>query len=241
MSPALVDFPFVPLHSGLSQDQDVLVTNTGSTTVAPLVQLLNSAFNNFSLTPAPDPNGCPVNSGSLTLGLGQSCIVNVSFTPETPSTTGLRAGTLNVTGSGVTQTIPLNGHITVGTISIVSTIPNGTLDPTPSATTAVTGTITLGNSENPATDPDAGPWVLTAPPSFTQTGTGTVTLGGTCTTGVNVFPGQTCTITVSYTAPAAPASPTSRITVYFAQGTVLGTQTQGWTANFNVQSNIPAN
>ena len=241
VSPALVDFPFVPLHSGLSQDQDVLVTNAGSATVAPLVSLQNSAFNNFSLTPAPDPNGCPVNSASLTLGLDQSCIVNVSFTPETPSTTGLRAGTLTVNGGGVTQTIPLNGHITVGTISIVSTIPNGTLDPTPAATTAVTGTITLGNSENPATDPDAGPWVLTAPPSFTQTGTGTVTLGGTCTTGVNVFPGQTCTITVSYTAPAAPASPTSRITVYFAQGTVLGTQTQGWTANFNVQSNIPAN
>jgi hypothetical protein len=236
VSPALVDFPFVPLHSPLSQDQDVLVTNTGSVPVTTNVALVNSAFNNYVLTPAPD-GGC----AGVTLALGQSCMVNVSFQPENPSNTGVRNGSMTVNGGGVTQTIPLNGHITVGTITRQSLIPNGTLNPTPAATTAVTGTITLSNTENPVTDPDAGPWVLTAAPSFTQTGTGTVTLGGTCTAGVSVFPGQTCTITVTYTAPAAPAGPNSSITVFFAQGTVLGTISQGWTAPFTVQANIPAN
>jgi hypothetical protein len=218
VSPSLVDFHLVPAHSPITQDQDVQVINSGT---VPVTFAAGNGSATITCTNIPAGGGCNTASFSIasntcagtTLAPGESCVINVVFNPNfiTQSTTlqGLRTATLTVTPTaGVGQTVPLSGHDTLATVSVSPITP--VLNPTPASTVGVTGTITITNTTNPNTFPDAGPFVPSAITLTRISGTGTFTLGGTCAVGTAINAGGTlvppvagssCTITITYTPP----------------------------------------
>jgi hypothetical protein len=212
LSPSLVDFGLVPAHSPTTLDQDVQVINTGS---APLTfnGNGNATINCSGVTPA---GTCSVPSFTIqsntctgtTLGAGASCVINVVFNPVS-SSQAQRNATLAVTVGGITQTVALSGHDTTATITVSPITP--ALTTNPANATAKTGTITVTNTMNPNTNPDAGPYLPTAITLTPLTNTGTFALGGSCAVGAPISPGGTlvppaagssCTITITYTPPA---------------------------------------
>jgi len=226
VSPSPVDFGQVPDRSPITQDQDVVITNSGS---APLQ--FNPGAASFTITGANpgsfriSTNECLTGPAPHILAPGESCIVNVVFVPS--ATTGLRNANLNITAvaaGGVTQTIPLSGQDTVATISVAPLALNITT--VPAATVATTGTITFTNTISLA-NANAGPFIPTAITVTRLSGTGTFALGGTCAVGTAVNPQTNCTVTVTYTPPAAGAlAGTARVTL-----TEIGTASA---APFNV-------
>jgi hypothetical protein len=147
------------------------------------------------------------NCVGTTLGAGQSCVITVVFVP-TGTSQAVRTGTLNVTAGGITQTVALTGHDTIATITVSPITP--ALTTTPANATAKTGTITITNTINPNTNPDAGPYVPTII-RLTRVNGAPLTdyvLGGTCAAGTPINPGGTlvppaagssCTVTITYT------------------------------------------
>jgi hypothetical protein len=211
LSPSLVDFGLVPHLSGTTLDQDVQVINTGS---AP-VTFVNGY--NGTITGPNSPASFSIQASPLstcagtTLGAGESCVINLVFNPMS-SSQALRTAILNVSVGGVTQTVALNGHDTIATISVSPITP--ALTTSPANATAKTGTITVTNTTNPNTNADAGPYVPTAITLTPLTNTGTFALGGTCAVGTPINAGGTlvppvagssCTLTITYT-PAAGAT-----------------------------------
>jgi hypothetical protein len=209
LSPSLVDFGLVPVHSPTTLDQDVQVINSGS---APLTFNGNG---NAAINCAGVATGCSVASFTIrsntcagaTLGTGGSCVINVVFNPISTSQ-ALRNANLAVNVGGITQTVALSGHDTIATISVSPITP--ALTTNPANATAKTGTITVTNTMNPNTNPDAGPYVPTAITLTPLTNTGTFALGGTCAVGTPINAGGTlvppvagssCTITITYTPP----------------------------------------
>jgi hypothetical protein len=210
LSPSNVDFGLVPVHSPTTLDQDVQVINTGS---APLTFANNGTINcagvgagcnppSFSIQPSP-LSTC----AGTTLGAGESCVINVVFNP-TSTSQALRTANLAVNVGGITQTVALSGHDTIATITVSAITP--ALTTNPANATAKTGTITVTNTMNPNTNPDAGPYIPTAINLTPLTNTGTFALGGTCAVGTPINPGGTlvppvagssCTITITYTPP----------------------------------------
>jgi hypothetical protein len=191
--PAAVDFGAQPIRT-TSTDQDVVVVNSGTLPVT---------LTNGNITIGPANQGFTRNTNCVgTLGVGQSCIINVVFAPGvgggSSAAPGTRTATLTVTAGGNTETVALTGTATVATVGFSAPAP--LLTTTPANLTAKTGTITVTNT---ATGAFAGSFTLTANPTVTRTGanrgTFTIAAGGTCVTGVVVAPGGTCTIAVTYT------------------------------------------
>jgi hypothetical protein len=181
LSPSIVDFGLVPAHSPTTVDQDIQVINTGS---------LPLPFGNATINCSGVSTGCSVVSFTIqsntcsgtTLAAGQSCVINVVFNPVSTSQ-AQRNATLAVTMGGLTQTVALSGHDTIATITVTNTM-------------------------NPNTNPDAGPYLPTAITLTRNSGTGTFALGGSCAVGTPINPGGTlvpppagssCTITITYT------------------------------------------
>ncbi len=206
LSPSAVDFGLVPAHSPTTLDQDIQVINTGS---APLT------FGNAVINCAGVATGCNVPSFTIQsntcaaapLGAGQSCVINVVFNPVSTSQ-AQRNANLAVNFGGTTQTVALSGHDTIATITVSAITP--ALTTNPANATAKTGTITVTNTANPNTNPDAGPYLPTAITLTPLTATGTFALGGSCAVGAPINPGGTlappaagssCTITITYTPP----------------------------------------
>jgi hypothetical protein len=160
-------------------------------------------------------------AANVTLGPGESCVVNVVFNP-TSTSHAVRNASLSVTGAGITQIVSLTGHDTFGTLWVS---PPGTATPAPGAnnvtvggtqtipvlfaatanTAAVTATITLTNTQSicfqaaqagcPAgSNIDAGP-IIPSAITLTKVGTagGTFALGGTCAVGTAINPGSAST------------------------------------------------
>ncbi len=205
VSPSLVDFGLVPVHSPTTVDQDVQVINSGSAPLTGIGATLNCAgvigcnLPSFTIR----SNTCT----GATLGAGESCVINVVFNP-TSTSQALRSANLNVTAGGATQTVALSGHDTIATVSVSPITP--ALTANPANTVAVTGTITITNTINPNTNPDAGPYLPTTITLTPLTATGTFALGGTCVVGTPINAGGTlvppvagssCTITITYTPP----------------------------------------
>jgi len=205
VSPSLVDFGLVPVHSPTTVDQDVQVINSGSAPLTGIGATLNCA----------GVTGCNLPSFTIrsntcagtTLGAGESCVINVVFNP-TSTSQALRSANLNVTAGGITQTVALGGHDTIATITVSPITP--ALTTNPANATAKTGTITVTNTMNPNTNADAGPYIPSAITLTPLTATGTFALGGTCAVGTPINPGGTlvppvagssCTITITYTPP----------------------------------------
>jgi hypothetical protein len=210
LSPSNVDFGLVPAHSPTTLDQDVQVINSGS---APLTFNGNG---NATINCAGVATGCNVPSFTIrsntcagtTLGAGESCVINVVFNP-TSTSQAQRNANLAVTVGGITQTVALSGHDTIATITVSPITP--ALTTNPANATAKTGTITVTNTANPNTNPDAGPYLPTAITLTPLTATGTFALGGSCAVGAPINAGGTlvppvagssCTITITYTPPA---------------------------------------
>jgi hypothetical protein len=210
LSPSNVDFGLVPAHSPTTLDQDIQVINSGS---APLTFNGNG---NATINCAGVATGCNVPSFTIrsntcagtTLGAGESCVINVVFNP-TSTSQAQRNANLAVTVGGITQTVALSGHDTIATITVSPITP--ALTTNPANATAKTGTITVTNTANPNTNPDAGPYLPTAITLTPLTATGTFALGGSCAVGAPINAGGTlvppvagssCTITITYTPPA---------------------------------------
>jgi hypothetical protein len=228
LSPPVVDFGSVPVHSGTTVDQDIVVTNSD---VVPL-NGISVGFNcagvpagtcslaSFGIQPQSD------SCSSATLGAGQSCMVTVVFIPNSTSQAARNAN-LVVTAGGLSQTVSLTGHDTIATIAVSpATQTTPTMRPTPASTVAITGTITVTNTSTlcvatpcPAgSSLDAGPYMPTAITLTPVSGTGTWAVGGTCAVGTAINPGVaavpsttppspavpngTCTVTATYTPPA---------------------------------------
>ncbi|MBA0083381.1 MAG: hypothetical protein HRJ53_00135, partial [Acidobacteria bacterium Pan2503] len=193
VSPGLVDFGFVPLHSPTTPDQDIQVINTGSVPLS-----FNSTSIGISCTNVTTgcslpsftiaSNTCVVGPGTTTLAPGQSCLVNVVFNPIITSQAQRNATlSVNPVGNGAAEFVSLTGHDSIATLAITALTPALTAGPA-SNTTAKTGTITITNTANPNTNVDAGPWIPTAITLTQLSGTGAFTLGGTCAVGTAVNP-----------------------------------------------------
>ena len=237
----MVDFGYVPVHSGTTVDQDIVVTNSD---VVPL-NGINFGFNCAGVTGCNLPSfGIQPQSdtcSNATLAAGASCMITVVFNP-TSTSQAARNANLVVTAGGLSQTVSLTGHDTIATIGVSpATQTTPLLTATPANTVAITGTITVTNTATrclaapcPAgTSVDAGPIVPTAITLTPLTGTGTWAAGGTCAVGTAINPGiaavpsttppspavphGTCTVTATYTPPvAAPGvtlNGTARVTV----------------------------
>ncbi len=206
LSSSLVDFGLVPAHSPTTLDQDIQVINSGSTPLT-FVSGYNGTItganaSSFSIQASP-ASTC----GGTTLGAGESCVINVVFNP-TSTSQAVRTANLSVNVAGITQTVTLTGHDTIATVTVSAITP--LLTANPANIVAVVGTITVTNTMNPSTNPDAGPYLPTAITLTPQTNTGTFALGGTCAVGTPINAGGTlvppvagssCTITITYTPP----------------------------------------
>jgi hypothetical protein len=246
VSPAVVDFGLVPLHSPTTVDQDIQVINTGnvplsfnSTSIGISCTNVTTGCNLPSFTI--QSNTCVVGPGTTTLAPGASCVVNVVFNPISTSQAARNATlSVNPVGNGSAELVALTGHDTIATLAISALTPALTAGGA-SNTTVKTGTITITNTANPNTNLDAGPWIPTAITLTQLSGTGSFALGGTCAVGTAVNTGGTlvppaagssCTITITYTPPAT-GSPNAS-----AHLTVTGL---GTAAATNINANYNAN
>jgi hypothetical protein len=159
-----------------------------------------------------------VGSGMVESSDGTQITVNFNILANAP----IRANNVTVTNSTGTASNAVAFSVTAGTPNFsVSAMTSN-----PSNLAVKTGTVTLSNSASGAT---AGPLTLTAVPTIAPTaggGTWSVT-GGSCTSGLVLNPGNTCTINVQYTYPtgSAAGSATARVTISDT-GSSTGTTTQ---------------
>lgn len=211
-------------------------TNVGSTSAAQTVTLSNSGngtlnISSISVSPA---EYAKANTGTCgaTLGSGQSCAINITFTP---AATGARPGTLTVvTGnaSPLQYTVNLSGN---GTTPATATLSPTTLSfggqnvGTTSAAQTVTlsnsGTLTLNNIVISHTGDYATPAAATNP----------------C--GTSLAGGASCNISVTF-APTATGSRPGTLTVSSSAGTsgatLSGTGTTPPTATLSTPQAFPA-
>jgi hypothetical protein len=167
ISPTAVGFGTVAT-GGSSAAQAVTVTNSG-TASAPVTSVATSG--DFSQT-----NTC---GGSIPAG--SSCTVSVTFRP---TATGSRTGTLTVTASGITNSVPLSG---------TGVAPGPILSANPSGLTFA-GTLVGSSSATQAV-------------TVTNTGTTSATVSGVAATGdfsqtnncSTLAVGASCTVTVRFT------------------------------------------
>ncbi len=246
VSPALLDFGFVPHGSPTTVDQDVQVINTGSVALFfppgngitfSCTGVAGCNLASFSFAPPADGPGC----AGATIAPGQSCDINVVFNPTSGSQAARNANlVINPAGVGAGEIVSLTGHDTIATLSISPLAP--ALTTAPANATAKTGTVTITNTLHlclaapcPAgSSIDAGPFVPTSITITRVSGAPQTAwaLGGTCAVGTAlsaVPPGQvsSCTITVTYTPPAgatgAALNGSARLTV-MGYGTAGATQ-----------------
>jgi hypothetical protein len=180
ISPTAVGFGTVAT-GGASAAQAVTVTNSGSSS-APVSSVAISG--DFTQT-----NNC----GS-SIAAGASCTVNVTFRP---SASGSRTGTLTVTASGITNSVPLSG---------TGVAPGPILNASPSSlsfagtivgSSAATQTVTVTNSGTSSATVSG----VTASGDFSQT--------NNCAT---LAVGASCTVTVRFT-PTTSGSRTGAVTI----------------------------
>jgi hypothetical protein len=197
----------VPHGSATTIDQDIVVTNTDVVPLTGLTYNITGANpGSFGIVPA---NPAAADGCSTTLGAGQSCVITVSFIPNSGSQAA-RNATLTVNTSAGSQTVALTGHDAIAAVAVsATTVPAGTpaLVATPPNVAAVTGTITITNTSTfcaaagaclttgipagyPAPSTDAGPIVPTSITLTPGAGTGTWAVGGTCAVGTAINPGQ---------------------------------------------------
>ena len=246
VSPALLDFGFVPHGSPTTVDQDVQVINTGSVALFfppgngitfSCTGVAGCNLASFSFAPPADGPGC----AGATIAPGQSCDINVVFNPTSGSQAARNANlVINPAGVGAGEIVSLTGHDTIATLSITPLAP--ALTTTPANATAKTGTVTITNTLHlclaapcpGGSSIDAGPFVPTSITITRVSGAPQTAwaLGGTCAVGTAlsaVPPGQvsSCTITVTYTPPAgatgAALNGSARLTV-MGYGTAGATQ-----------------
>ncbi|WP_432991303.1 choice-of-anchor D domain-containing protein [Dactylosporangium sp. CA-233914] len=181
ISPSAVGFGSVVTGS-TSAAQAVTVTNSG-TGAAPVGTI--SVTGDFAQT----------NTCGTSIAAGASCTVQVTFHP---TAAGTRTGTLTVTASGITNTVPLSGT-GVAPGPIVGASPGSlSFGGTVVGTSAATQTVTLNNSGTTAATISG----IATSGDFSQT--------NTC--GGSIAVGASCTVTVKFT-PAASGSRTGSLTV----------------------------
>ncbi|NUR48623.1 MAG: choice-of-anchor D domain-containing protein [Hamadaea sp.] len=180
VSPTALGFGSVATGSS-SAPQPVTVTNSG-TAAAPVGSIATSG--DFSQT----------NTCGSSIAAGSSCTVNVVFTP---TASGTRTGTLALTASGITNTVPLSG---------TGVAPGPVLSLNPASLTF--GATVVGS---PA---------ATQTVTVTNTGTTTATVSGVTASGdfsqtnncSSLAVNASCTVTVGFT-PTAAGTRTGTVTL----------------------------
>ncbi|WP_433615957.1 choice-of-anchor D domain-containing protein [Dactylosporangium sp. CA-139114] len=181
ISPSAVGFGSVVTGS-TSAAQTVTVTNSGSG-AAPVGTIAVSG--DFAQT----------NTCGSSIAAGASCTVSVTFKP---TVAGARTGTLTVTASGITNTVPLSGT-GVAPGPIVNANPGSlSFGGTVVGTSSATQTVTLNNSGTTAASVSG----IATSGDFSQT--------NTC--GNSIAVGASCTVTVKFT-PTASGSRSGSLTV----------------------------
>jgi hypothetical protein len=147
--------------------------------------------------------------GNTTLAPGATCVVMVSFQPQTSQAPGAKPATISVTDSAGTQTSSLNGTSNLA-IPVTFSAPSPAL--TTGATTTHTGTITVSNPAG-----NNGSLTLSAAPTVTKVGAAggsfSIAAGGTCISGATVLAGSSCTIVVQYAPGGSTATATANVTI----------------------------
>ena len=181
ISPTALAFGSVVTGSS-STSQAVTVTNTG-TAAAPVSSIATSG--DFSQT----------NTCGTSLAAGASCTAAVTFKP---SASGARSGSLTITASGISSTVPLSGN-GVAPGPILNTNPSSLAFPTTlSGQSSATQSATVSNTGTTA----ASITSIAASGDFSQT--------NTC--GSSIAVGASCTVTVKFT-PTASGARTGAVTI----------------------------
>ncbi|MEV8511840.1 choice-of-anchor D domain-containing protein [Dactylosporangium sp. NPDC051484] len=169
---------------------------TGSTSAAQAVTVTNSGTAAAPVgTIAVSGDFAQTNTCGSSIAAGASCTVNVTFRP---TVAGSRTGSLTITASGITNTVPLSGT-GVAPGPIVSANPGSlSFGGTVVGSSAATQTVTLSNTGTTA----AAVSGIAASGDFSQT--------NTC--GSSIAVGGSCTVTVKFT-PAASGARTGSLTV----------------------------
>jgi hypothetical protein len=190
ISPTAVGFGAVATGSA-SAAQAVTVTNSGSA-AAPVSSVAISG--DFTQT-----NNC----GS-SIAAGGSCTVSVTFRP---AASGSRTGTLTVTASGITNSVPLSGT-GVAPGPILTANPSSLSFPgTIVGSPAATQTVSVGNTGTTAATVSG----VTTTGDFSQTNNcGTLAVGASCTVTVRFTPtasgSRTGTLSIASNANNSPAA-----------------------------------
>ena len=173
-----------------STSQAVTLTNNQSTAVT---SLSVSTSGDFSQT-----NNC----GS-SVAANSSCIINVKFSP---TTTGLRTGTLTVTDSAGTQTASLSGTGVGGNVTL-----------TPSSVSFGNQGVGTSSGPQPLTLSNSGSTAVTGI-SVAVTGVNAGDFGQTNNCGTTLAGSSSCTINVTFT-PTGYGARTATVTVTDSAGT----------------------
>jgi hypothetical protein len=219
-APNALSFPGQNVGTTSTTAQTVTVTNPGG---GGALLNIGTSITGANAADFVRPTGTAGGTCGTTLAAGANCTINITITP---SAAGARSATLTITSSATLPTVALSGTGTQAVVAFaLPTQPTGLVtgaaDRTPK-----NGTITVNNTGN-------GPLTITAPPTLLQqSGTGAFTINPstTCTTNAVVAAGSSCTISIHYVPPTAPASVAStvrvRITDYgTGNGTTTTTQT----------------
>jgi hypothetical protein len=167
------------------------------------------------------PQGGLGGTCTTTLPTGQSCTINVIFTPTTATTSN---GSLTITTPSAPvdgSPVPLTGT-GVATRATLSITPNPLPITLPHLTNTGTGTVTLTN-----TAAAGGAQVAVTAVTVAGSGSGysfSKSAGADNCTGATLAPGQTCTVGVTFANPSAPRGVNRAGTITFTDNGAGNTQ-----------------
>ena len=184
--------PFGSQPVGQSTSLPVTLTNSSSSAVLTISQILSSGSSDFTV----DHSACPT---SLTAG--ESCTINVTFLPTSATSESANFSVSgNATNSPQTVTLTGTGTAAQGTISLPASLVFGNV----SVSTPSTKSATFSNTTSLA--------ITNLVYALSGTNSGNFSIGSGTTCGATLAANATCQISVTFT-PSAAATETATLTV----------------------------
>lgn len=216
VAPAVLSFSSTVVGTSATA-QPVSITNTGTATL--VVGGVTSGSADF-----------PVTGSCGSIAAGASCNVSVGFAPTVP---GARSGTITVTHNAASgeSTVAVSGTATAP----VALAPAIQLTPT----TLAFGTVTVGSFSGVQllTVASTGTAPLTLTGVAVSNAAFAVVLGGSCSAGVPIAVGATCTVAVRFS-PSTAGAQTGTINISHDAGPVAAAVSLSGTAVTGTSSNL---